>query len=887
MGAAALVAARVRSLQRARQHALEAAQQSQARLQQIVETAGEGIWIFDDEGRTTFANSKMAEILGYPRDRMAELTLFDVLDDDGKGQATKNLERRRQGLSDQLECSFVRADGSRVWVLLNASPLRDDDGRYAGSVCLMSDISLRLELRSVLHRRENQLAEAQRVARLGSWEWDVATDTLTFSEEMYRILGINPDRVATFDGFLNHIHPDDRDQFRQRVRAALTGGDAFHVETRIVGADDQVLWGDARGENVRGDDGTVSLIRGTVQDITTAKRTAHALEAASARHTMLQTMANAANDASNLPQVLPVAVKEICTAMGWAVGLAYLPHSDETGVFWHAADQEQFAPVVQAFTTTLDPTGPGPDAASDAAASILDLRLDAPSLWARAARDLGLCGGLSFPVMLGREVACVLVFFSTEPLDPDGTEVETIGQVAAQLSRVAERQRSSVDLAAARDAAMAASRQKSEFLATMSHEIRTPMNGVIGLTGLLLDTGAGRPPARSTPKGCESAGEALLAIINDILDFSKIEAGGSTSRWSTSTCVQVDRGGGRPGRRRRPTQGPRAGGLLLPGAARPGSRRSGPAPPGARSTWSATRSSSPRRRSRRSGPAGRPPPTRRVVVRFDVIDTGIGIAADELSRLFEPFSQADASTTRRYGGTGLGLAICRRLVSAMGGEIGVDSEPGRGSTFWFTVPLARSVAGPAPSPPYRRELKCLRVLVVDDNATNRLILHDQLGAWGLAPDLAADADEALGLLGDEAAHGRPYDLALVDATMPGMDGWGLARQIAVDHSLGEPGVIMLTSSAEINSVDYHRAGIAACLTKPVRVAQLYDSLLRVNDPLPARPGRARGHLDPGRCGPSEAPPRRRGQHQQPDGRGRHPPRPGLPLRRGGQRPGSP
>ena len=688
----------------------------------------------------------------------------------------------------------------------------DETGRPTACIHRVTEGARRRTLVHQLSRSHEQLDEAQAIARIGSWELDLATDELTWSRQMYAMFGVDATTfVPSADEYIARIAEPDRLLVTERVRAAREGRGDLEFDARALRADGTIGWFRHRGRLVCAEDGTPLRLGGTVQDITETKETELQLTDAVVLNAMMQLTATAANEAQTLAEAM-VAIRELL-----------LVHDDwQRAVAFRVDDTDGLH--LERFTFPGD--GPEMDPHDWELTVAEEVLASGSAVFEETARPTA--PSIGFPVRFAGDLGLVVVVTTCSPFERHAMLRSMVGQVAEHLARVAERELTAIELAAARDDAMEASRLKSQFVATMSHEIRTPMNGVIGLNEILLQTDLDSRQ-RGLARGVQAAGQTLLGLINDVLDFSKIESGelvlevvdfelssvfeqtrsllaSSAAEKGITLSVQID-----DELPERVVGDPTRLGQVLSNLMSNAVKFTSHGSVVVRAVAEGTDSDD-------------------VRLRVLVEDTGIGVPPEQQERLFEPFRQADASTTRTFGGTGLGLAICHQLVGALGGELGVISAPGEGSTFWFTARLGRADA-------VHNGAQCLlpartvaampersgHILVVEDNDINQMVALGMLEMLGYTAEIAESGDEAVA-----KASTRQYDAILMDLQMPRMDGYAASRLIRSEEAPGRrvPIIAMTASAIEGERERCTAAGMDDFLSKPVnsdRVAAVLGS----------------------------------------------------------------
>ncbi|NCF26798.1 MAG: response regulator [Gammaproteobacteria bacterium] len=651
------------------------------------------------------------------------------------------------------------------------------------------------------------------------------------SENVREFIGYEPHEcLADPDFWSTHVHPDDRDGVLERFPTLYDAG-YLTQEYRFRLRDGSFRWVCSDLQLIYDDEGKPLEIVGSWSDINERKDAEAALRKTAEVVQLLQVIASAANEAVTVESALQIALDRVCAFTGWPVGHAYLVSDEADGVavsagLWHLDDEERFAnfrAVTEGRSWGSSKTGLVRRVLTDGKpAWIIDVTKDPGFVRAKSAKEIGVRAGFAFPVLAGSEVRAVLEFFSDKPAEPDEAVLELMAQVGTQLGRVMERHRAEDQLRGAKEDAEAATIAKSRFLANMSHELRTPLNAIIGVSEMLQEDAdaSGQSNTIDPLQRIVRAGRELLYLINDILDLSKIEAGKldlHLERFEIAQVIEESVATARPvaernGDRLSVQYDDELGGMIADQTR-------------VRQVISNLLSNACKFTNNGSVfiDAVREAMGGQDWLRLSVSDTGIGMTEEQMARLFREFSQADPSTTRKYGGTGLGLAISRRLCNHMGGDISVESTPGEGSTFTVLLPVNSDSTGSSTTRRIQPVTAGIRdsgrntILVIDDDPVVREMMRRYLEREGFHVVTAADGSEGLRI----AREILPSVITL-DVVMPDKDGWDVLRALKSDQKLAHIPVVMLTIIDEKNKG--YALGASDYVVKPVDRRQLLSVL---------------------------------------------------------------
>ncbi len=702
----------------------------------------------------------------------------------------KALMAGEQTLSSRMR--RIGADGNIQHVQLYQRFFRDADGRPVRALGATRDVTEEVAAAERLKQQAEQLQQAQRRLERaslsvleGHWEIDLVVRKHWASSNYYALLGYQPGEIelSTIESINGIVHPDDLAEATHIARAHVDHGTDHDVELRIRCKDSSYRWFRLRGSSERDASGVAIRLSGSIHDIHKQKVAEDALREAKAR---FERAIHGTQDG-----LWEVDVERgklwMSPRMHELLGFEEGELPDNYGTLRERMHPEDLVVRDEAVRVNFEQNG----------ATDIEVRMRTKTgeyRWYRLrgnpAHDSS--GGL---------------------------------RISGSTQDVTEAREARDAIIRASEAAQAANKAKSAFLANVSHEIRTPMNGIIGMTTLLLDTPLDRTQ-RDYADTIRASSDSLLTVINDILDFSKIEAGkldiesidmdlpGNVEDIGATMAFQAAAKGLEliinvhpdvPARVMGDPQRIRQCLINLLGNA-------------IKFTRAGEIAAEVSVIKRDDGCA---------LTRFEVRDSGIGIAPETVKSLFQPFVQADSSTTRHFGGTGLGLSIVRRLVEMMGGEVGAQSTLGHGSTFWFVLPMTQ-VNVPAQPKETTAQRSGRRVLIVDDNETNRRVLATHLAHAGYDVSLASGGREALTAMRLAIGNSRPVDVVLADFQMPDMDGAMLGEQINSDPHLSRARVVLLTSMDRHGDIGRFAAmGFAGYLSKPVKARELLVCLDKV------------------------------------------------------------
>jgi PAS domain S-box-containing protein len=761
---------------------------SEAFYETLVETLPQNILRKDVQGRFTFANRKFCHSLGRSLDEIVGRTDFDLFPADLAGKYHRDDLRVMSTLEnlDTVE-AHPGAGGQTLFVHVIKTPLYDSAGSVVGIQGIFWDVteSKRIE-QELAYERDLLRALLDHIPDRLYFK-DLQSRFLRCSRSMARSLGQSDARDVTgktdFDFYPAEVA---QEYFDEEQRLFQQGHSMVNKLERQLDPGGNESWASVTKVPIYSHTGAITGLVGLSRDITQLKQTERALRQA----------------------------EETYRAM----------YENSVEGMFQTTGQGQFLSANRSLARIYGYGSP-----DDIVAALTDVEHqlyvdpDRRDQFSRLMREQDEVSGFESQVRR-KDGSVIWISESARTVkDADGTVLYYEGIV----EDITARKLAEFDREHAREAALESARTKAQFLANMSHEIRTPMNAITGMTGLLAETRLSGEQHEYV-EAIQGSTETLLGVISDILDYSKIEAGKLTFEAIDFELREAVEGSVEMLAERANKDGIELACWLEPDL--PGRLRGDPV----RLRQVVTNLVS---NAVKFTEQGEVVVTARKVgdtesglmLRIEVKDTGVGIAPEAMPRIFQEFTQADGSTTRKYGGTGLGLTITHQIVSLMQGEIGVESDPGRGSMFWVQLPFERVTGDPAQARPLQADsLRELRTLVVDDNATHRGFLARQLREWGMISGEAGDVSSALDQIRVAAAESKPYQLLLVDVELSGEDGLALVQTVKSDPELPGSRVIMMSSlHNRLTSTTMQGAGIVACLVKPIRQGRLFGCLVEV------------------------------------------------------------
>lgn len=766
------------------------AEDERTRLRSLIDSMHLAVGMYALDGTLLEANQFPLTAAGLKREEVIGMKFWDTpwwRTEEDRQDIKQAVVRAANGEIVNVVKEIDLIDGRRVTLDNQFRPMRNDAGEITNIVGSGFNVTEAVKAKAELQRERERLIRAQSIAKIGSWELDFRTNELSWSPEVYRLIGVDPDETPTYERFLEWIHPEDRDLVDAAYQNSLKTRQPYSLNHRVIGPDGEIRWLSEQCETAFDEHGNPLISRGSVQDITVAHEAREALKRAQ------QTL-------SSILKVSPegiIIVREDATIQMFSDGAEDIFRCRRADVIDQPMDvliPEEFRAGHGALMRGFTESGRKNLRMSERT-EIKALRRDGEVFSAEASVskvDTG--SGLVYAVIL-RDVS---------------------NKVAYQD-----------ELRNAKIQAEAASAAKTSFLATMSHELRTPMNGIIGMLSILTQNGLSEKHQKMADIAYQSA-ESLMTILNDILEFSRIEFGqlqiedipfrladifkqvGSLHRLKADAGgidfkMEIDPGvpdeiRGDPGRLTQILHNLIGNALKFTEAghvhvtAHPGFCAAGG-----------------------------------TCLEIAVEDTGIGIPEEAQARIFDRFMQADSSTTREFGGSGLGLAIVKGLAEAQGGDIEVRSEPGKGSCFTVHLPLREAHIAetrPAEGMGDAAALGDISVLLVEDNALNIETMKLLLGEFGITPDIATTGLGAL-----ERVAAQRYDVIFMDIQMPEMDGETAIKHLRERESAagGNP-VHVLAFTADVVGErvrHFESIGFDGVLGKPVNARKLYEALVAV------------------------------------------------------------